>query len=366
MAAAPAALAEQIQAARTYMNERYSHLDQHFSQTHAEFEDKMLQKHVVVESRLDQVTSALRTCEAQGSRTEAEIERVDSSGNDQRDHFVKMLAALEKTTEEHRVEAAAVMDDVKGRIAQNFAHFTNLVGSLEAKQTATDTKIEGTAQAVTDSRDKFTGLCARLEADQREDRRLSADSVSDLQGKLARDKTDAEPLDGLGDYRVWDSEHLCACDWIDEGRTIDPACPGNSTHGAQGKVQATIAELGERERQWREREAGLFLQEVVGFRRILEKIVKLRPRGSDELEAIADDAEQGIGAVRRGVEALAVHVPLGPVGILLLPVRRQIRAVDLGRRCDIEQGADGGHDVDQGNGRLVAQPARDHPRPMQE
>ena len=61
------------------------------------------------------------------------------------------------------------------------------------------------------------------------------------------DKTDAEPLDGLGDYRVWDSEHLCACDWIDEGRTIDPACPGNSTHGAQGKVQATIAELGERE-----------------------------------------------------------------------------------------------------------------------
>ena len=187
-----AQLAEQIQAARTYMNERYSHLDQHFSQTHAEFEDKMLQKHVVVESRLDQVTSALRTCEAQGSRTEAEIERVDSSGKDQRDHFVKMLAALEKTTEEHRVEAAAVMDDVKGRIAQNFAHFTNLVGSLEAKQTATDTKIEGTAQAVTDSRDKFTGLCARLEADQREDRRLSADSVSDLQGKLARDKTDSD------------------------------------------------------------------------------------------------------------------------------------------------------------------------------
>ena len=37
------------------------------------------------------------------------------------------------------------------------------------------------------------------------------------------------------------------CDWIDEGRTIDPACPGNSTHGAQGKVQATIAALGERE-----------------------------------------------------------------------------------------------------------------------
>ena len=61
------------------------------------------------------------------------------------------------------------------------------------------------------------------------------------------DKTDADPLESLGDYRVWDSEHLCACDWIDEGRTIDPACPGNSTHGAQGKVQATIAELGERD-----------------------------------------------------------------------------------------------------------------------
>jgi hypothetical protein len=44
---------------------------------------------------------------------------------------------------------------------------------------------------------------------------------------------------------VWDSEHLCACEWIDEGRTMDPACPGNSTHGAQAKVQATIDALGE-------------------------------------------------------------------------------------------------------------------------
>lgn len=187
-----AALVEQIQGARTYMNDRYSQLDQHYSASQSEFEDKLLQKQTSMETRLDQALATLRTLEMGGTRTDAELERVNATTKDLRDHFSKLHATMEKTVEEQRVDTNTTMDDVKGRLAQNFAHFTNLIGSLEAKTTTIETKIMGTTQSIADTRDKYSGLCNRLETEMREDNRMMTDVVNDLQTKVTTVKTETD------------------------------------------------------------------------------------------------------------------------------------------------------------------------------
>ena len=97
------------------------------------------------------------------------------NAKDLREHFSKLNGDQEKALEEQRLDMTAVMDDVKGRVAQNFAHFTNIAGGLEAKATGIESKIVSTVQSIADTREKFSGLCSRLETEIREDRRMNTE-----------------------------------------------------------------------------------------------------------------------------------------------------------------------------------------------
>ena len=187
-----AQLEEKILKTRTDINERHSQLDQRYSESQSDFEDKLLQKQASQETRLDQALATLRTTETQCARTETEIERVNANAKDMRDHFSKLHGSLEKSLEEQRLGSTAVIDDVKGRLAQNFAHFTTLIGGLEAKTTGIEAKIAGTVQSVADTREKFSGLCGRLETELREDRRLNTETVNELAARVTTIKSDTE------------------------------------------------------------------------------------------------------------------------------------------------------------------------------
>ena len=187
-----AQLEEKILKTRTDMNERHAQLDQRYSESQSDFEDKLLQKQASQETRLDQVLSTLRTTEAQCVRTETELERLSSNAKDMREHFTKLNGDQEKALEGQRLDMTAVMDDVKGRVAQNFAHFTNIAGGLEAKTTGIESKIVSMVQSIADTREKFSGLCSRLETDIREDRRLNTEALNEQAARTTAIKTDTE------------------------------------------------------------------------------------------------------------------------------------------------------------------------------
>lgn len=187
-----AQLEEKILKTRTDMNERHAQLDQRYSESQSAFEDKLLQKQASQETRLDQVLATLRTTEAQCVRTEAELERLSSNAKDMREHVTKLNGDQEKALEGQRLDMTAVMDDVKGRVAQNFAHFTNIAGGLEAKTTGIESKIVSTVQSIADTREKFSGLCSRFETDIREDRRLNTEALNEQAARITAIKTDTE------------------------------------------------------------------------------------------------------------------------------------------------------------------------------
>ena len=187
-----AQLEDKILKTRTDMNERHAQLDQRYSESQSDFEDKLLQKQASQETRLDQALATLRTTETQCKRTEVELERISSNAKDLREHFAKLNGDQEKALEEQRLDMTAVMDDVKGRLAQNFAHFTNIAGGLEAKATGIESKILSTVQSIADTREKFSGLCSRLETEIRDDRRMNTESLNDLTTRITAIKTDTE------------------------------------------------------------------------------------------------------------------------------------------------------------------------------
>lgn len=187
-----AQLEEQILKTRTDMNDRHAQLDQRHSDSQSDFEDRLLQNQASQEARLEQALAKLRATEIQCTRTEAELESVSTNAKDMREQFSRRHGDLENTLEAQRLDTTTVMDDVKARLAQNTAHFTNLIGGLEAKSSGIESNIAGTMQSIEDTRDKFSGVCSRLESEMREDRKLNHESVTDLAARIATINTDTE------------------------------------------------------------------------------------------------------------------------------------------------------------------------------
>eukprot|EP01048_Picozoa_sp_COSAG05_P000636 COSAG05_NODE_18_length_34957_cov_44.338115_15_plen_1015_part_00 len=185
-------MVEQVEEVRSYINDRCSEMDVQVGKNTKEFEDRLMQKQNAQLIRLDEVGADVLSCGQQGTTMKTDIEHLTKAVADAKALCAQVGGTTEKYVEELRTSVDNKFADLQDKVRQDSVRFTTFAAAQSAKQTGLDSKLSGTAQTVADHREKFVAICQNLESEQRDNHRLSMDSLRQMQTTLSEIRTELE------------------------------------------------------------------------------------------------------------------------------------------------------------------------------